>query len=396
MTIAVVYDYIPPMGGGAEKVLLDIIATFPDCDLIIGAQIVSTFSEMYLQKIATTFPKVTVHIQKKISEKDTMSFRLFHYSLPQEMQKISFEKYDKIICYTSFLAHTIKGGSHAEKILYMNTPARMLWHLTHSTSMLKRLVPSQLLSFAKSSLLLHDMSGVVTSQKVLCISHAIRQRIKSNYNHDAEVLYPSVHFPELSDDIQKRAEQWQKVFGEYMLHISRIESYKNIDAFVATAHADTKKRAFIIAGNGPYYRKLLSNAEKLYKQPSVSVEFPTLAITAKVIQNCYFLGAIPDEQKWPLLAGAFASFSLNDEDFGMTKVESLAMGTPVIGTNEGATSEIIEHTLGGILLSDSSASSILRGIMLAEETQWNTSILRRKAEEFSPEIFMSRLKEVIL
>lgn len=396
MKIAVVYDYIPPMGGGAERVLLDILAAFPQSDLFIGAQVVTEFSNAYIEEIKLKFPEVTLHIGRKISAGDPFSFRFFHYSLPQEMQQFSFEEYDTIVCYTSFLAHTIKGGSRAKKIIYMNTPARMLWHLSHSTSTLKMLTPKEILTVAKSPLLLQDIQGMRTADKVFCISHAVKERIFSSYNQAAEVIYPSVHFPEITDSITAKANQMKEIFGNYFLHISRIESYKNIDSFVVAAEKDPKSRTFIVAGHGPYFEKLLQNSEKRYGVAAQTVYLTELGITAKKIQNTYFLGNVSEEIKWPLITAANATFSLNDEDFGITKVESLAMGTPVIGTNEGATPEVIEHTLGGILLSDSSVQSILTGIEQLEQVAWDTKKLRAKAEEFTPDRFISKIQKLFL
>ena len=51
-----------------------------------------------------------------------------------------------------------------------------------------------------------------------------------------------------------------------------------------------------------------------------------------------------------------------DEPFGMVTIESLACGTPVIGLDSGATSEIIEHDETGIILAINNEPAIVSGL----------------------------------
>lgn len=62
-------------------------------------------------------------------------------------------------------------------------------------------------------------------------------------------------------------------------------------------------------------------------------------------------GILPDDELWPLVAGATISvFPSLHEGFGLPVAESLSCGTPVITTNYGSTREIAEA--GGCLLVD--------------------------------------------
>ena len=75
-----------------------------------------------------------------------------------------------------------------------------------------------------------------------------------------------------------------------------------------------------------------------------------------------FIGEVDTDGKRELLTGAFALLNPTEwaEPFGMTMIESLACGTPVVGTARGSTPEIIDHGVTGFL-GDSDAD-LLAGI----------------------------------
>jgi glycosyltransferase involved in cell wall biosynthesis len=67
-----------------------------------------------------------------------------------------------------------------------------------------------------------------------------------------------------------------------------------------------------------------------------------------------FIGEVDATGKRELLANAVALLNPTEwaEPFGMTMLESLACGTPVVGTNRGAAPEIVEHGVTGFLGED--------------------------------------------
>ena len=63
-----------------------------------------------------------------------------------------------------------------------------------------------------------------------------------------------------------------------------------------------------------------------------------------------YVGQVGGEQKTDLLAGAACLWmpALWDEPFGLTLVEALASGTPVLGTRRGALPEIVAPDVGAL------------------------------------------------
>jgi glycosyltransferase involved in cell wall biosynthesis len=67
-----------------------------------------------------------------------------------------------------------------------------------------------------------------------------------------------------------------------------------------------------------------------------------------------YLGELQPAERDPLFAGALATLMLGSwpEPFGLTAIESLATGTPVICRKSGALPEIVEHGVDGFLVDD--------------------------------------------
>jgi glycosyltransferase involved in cell wall biosynthesis len=96
-----------------------------------------------------------------------------------------------------------------------------------------------------------------------------------------------------------------------------------------------------------------------------------------------YLGEVSHGEKVELLQGARATlFPIEwEEPFGLVMIESMACGTPVIGTRWGAVPEVIEHGRSGIIVDDYTQMTAA----LEEADKLDTDQLRRYVEErFSP------------
>jgi glycosyltransferase involved in cell wall biosynthesis len=100
------------------------------------------------------------------------------------------------------------------------------------------------------------------------------------------------------------------------------------DAIDALATARTPSLHLVFAGWGPLFKKIQAYAAQ-----------------KKVSDRCHFPGHLDDVR--PLLKGAAASV-LPSEREGLPRsiLESMAMGTPVIGTNIRGTQDLLEGECG--------------------------------------------------
>lgn len=122
--------------------------------------------------------------------------------------------------------------------------------------------------------------------------------------------------------------------GDYLLFFGRIHKDKGAKEAIQIAKAFGKK--LLIAG-------IIQDED--YFDEEV---FPHIS------NNVIYIGSVGPEERNRLLGGAYAllhpiSFA---EPFGLSVVESMACGTPVVAFNKGSMPEIIENGVNGFLVSD--------------------------------------------
>jgi glycosyltransferase involved in cell wall biosynthesis len=127
--------------------------------------------------------------------------------------------------------------------------------------------------------------------------------------------------------------------GEYLVLVGRMSPEKGIAEAIEVARRGTMPLRIAAkvhdADEEAYFREVL--------EPALGEE-----------DGIEFLGPLDPLQRDPLFAGAFATLMLGSwpEPFGLTAIESLATGTPVISRKSGALPEIIEHGVDGFLVDD--------------------------------------------
>ncbi len=108
-----------------------------------------------------------------------------------------------------------------------------------------------------------------------------------------------------------------------------------------------------------------------------------------------FAGRVSDGERKQLFGAARAFLAPQEEDFGLTAVEALASGTPVIAYGEGGAAEIVEHGVTGLLFAEQSRASLAAAITALPSHSFDPDRLRRRATAFSEAAFERRLRDFI-
>lgn len=152
----------------------------------------------------------------------------------------------------------------------------------------------------------------------------------------------------LSDAIHEAGPLQNK--SPYIVYMGRLSPEKGVDILIR-AMSGTTGLELKIAGDGPQANQLKDLARKL--GPS----------------NVTFLGEVSGPPKWSLIQGAIASIvpSLVYENFPLTILESMAVGTPVVASGIGGLPYIIKDAYTGLLFQPGNPDD------LREKLHWITA-----------------------
>nr|AYD49525.1 glycosyltransferase [Halorubrum sp. PV6] len=182
-----------------------------------------------------------------------------------------------------------------------------------------------------------------------------------------DVVYPPVDTNSYSPDDAETA--------DYYLTLSRLDWHKSVDDIVRAF--DGLDGKLVVAGDGP-------ERDDLERIASENVEFA---------------GYVSEERKKKMLAGAKAFiFNGQDEDFGISPVEALAAGTPLLGVEEGMTQyQVVDGKTGYVFERDESGHTIRTAVQQFEDTgvDWDASEIASFANRFSVQAFHDQMHEAV-
>lgn len=157
-------------------------------------------------------------------------------------------------------------------------------------------------------------------------------------------------------------------FDDYIVYFGRLVKEKGVETLIA-AVKNLAPLKLIIAGHGSQMQTL----ERM--------------VDAAGIDNVEFKGCLSREEIKPIIANALFVVLPSQwyEVFGMTIIESFAMGKPVIGANIGGIPEIIDDGINGLLFNPGDAEDLVKKIKYLlnnkDKVREMGGNARKKAEE---------------
>jgi glycosyltransferase involved in cell wall biosynthesis len=349
MRAAIVHYWLLNQRGG-EKVLDAICRLLPEADIFTLFCDPETLSaEARRHRITTSFLN---------------PLRRWHRSLlplmPMALESFDLRGYDLVVSSESGPAKGVITSSNTRHLCYCHTPMRYLWDLypayrnEWTRSRWKRAAMTPLSSYLR----LWDFASAARVDRFIANSENVRGRIWKIYRRDAEVVHPPV-------DVDRF--EW-KPAEDYFLVVSELVPYKQVDIAVQL-FAKTGRR-LKIAGSGP--------------------ELPRLRKMAA--PNVEFLGRVSDADLRDLYARSRALLLPGEEDFGITAVEALASGKPVIALGRGGALETVPPR-AGIFYDDASAEGLAEALQRFEklEPQIRPAELQEHVRRFSEPEFARKM-----
>lgn len=347
--VALVYDRINKWGG-AERILLALHEIFPDAPLFTSVYNPSKAMWANVFKVNSSFLQ-------------NIPFASNHHEylpmlMPLAFESFSFDEYDLVISVTSESAKGIIAKPHTLHICYCLTPTRYLWSGfdNYFSNKLLRTLSKPAVKYLKN----WDLIAAKRPDKYIAISKEVQKRINKYYDRESEVIYPPSGILGNSFEISGKM---QKQKQDYFLVVSRLVSYKHID--LAVKACNELKVPLLIIGNGSEERKLRSIA-------GPTIKFIGYVDDAKLAQYYHFCRAL-------IFPG--------HEDFGLTMVETLSFGKPVIAYKAGGALEIVTENKSGIFFTMQTVEALKKAIREFEDSIFNAQSCKKQANKFSVKAF---------
>lgn len=284
----------------------------------------------------------------------------FYYAF----ESFDFSDFDVVFSSSTRFGHSVVTKPTTFHISYINSPSKMLWEVNkyfYSKNLLYKII-----KYFLPKKRIYDYITHQRADQVISNSLNIQKKVRKNYQRDSFVLYP---FKKININTKQNIQNEKKDF--YLL-VSRIVPWKRIDYVI---HAFNELGLNLkIAGVGD--RKYLKNLKSISKE------------------NIEFLGYVTEAQKLDLMRKAKFGISPQDEDFGLTNVEFLACGTPVIYFKRGGAQEIIGDSHGAPFLYQDK-NCLKESILGIQDRSFQTDQLVLKAGSFNSCNFVNLLSDLI-
>jgi glycosyltransferase involved in cell wall biosynthesis len=364
MKIAIVHDWLNQKVGGAESVLFELADMYPRADIYTLVYNEKKFRQ-YLQ--ARKIYKSRLQRFPRFMRKNPKLLLPF---IKKAVGRWDFSGYDLVITSSSAWVKNINVPDKTRHLCYCHTPARMLWD-SWPDYIDQMKIPFALRFYLvklASKLRLWDYYQSQNNTEFIANDKYVAKRIKKFYHKPSRVIYPPVNTRDL-----KPASRVSK--QDYYVIVSVLSKYKNIQLAIKAFIKNGKK--LVIAGDGPELMEL----QKL----------------SRGHDNIEFKGRVSGPEKASLLRHARGFVFCSIEDFGISMVEAISAGTPVVALRGGGAAEIIKENITGLFFDRPNVGDLNSALDKLEATfdknkPINNSYVHSR---FDQNIFITKVREVV-
>jgi len=377
MKIALVHDYLKEFGG-AERVLYALSEIWPQAPIYTA----------FYQKDSPAFAKfknrdIRVSWAHYLPLFGSRLHSPLRFLAPLIWQSFDFSDYDLVVSSASwFISKGFgkrKDGKRPVEICYCHTPPRYLYGYTTSVDWQRYRLVKIYATVVNHFMRLYDFSAAGNVDYFVANSREVQRRILKFYRRDSIVIYPPVEL-----DTTEIGTWNSKKKSDYYLVVSRIVGGKGL--LLAVEAANKLGFRLKVAGNPSGYT---SEYRKIREIAGPNVEF---------------LGFVSDKELARLYAGAKAFLALaRDEDFGITPVEAMLLGTPVIAFRGGG---YLESVVGpedatknqgptGVFFDKPTVESLAEAIVRLDKIDIKPEDCLKQARKFSKDRFKKQILDFI-
>lgn len=360
LNAALVHDWLTGMRGG-EKVL----EAF--CQLLPGAPI---YTLLHLK--GKVSPLIESHPIRTsfIQQMPASASRYRHYLplFPKAVEGFRLPPVDLVLSTSHCVAKGVRAPHGALHVSYVHTPMRYVWDMYDAYfGPGKGGLARHVMPIFRKGLQRWDVRTADRVDHFIANSAHVAGRIKRHYDRDSTVIHPPVDTGRFAPAAQPE---------DYYLVVSALVPYKRVDLAVQACGALGRKLK--VVGIGP-------EEARLKDQAGPEVEF---------------LGWQPEDALPGLYARARAMIFPGEEDFGITPVESMAAGRPVLALGRGGALETVvgpDDPAGraptGRFFKEQELDAVISAMqeLEGELDRFDPQALARHAAGFDTAVFLQRM-----
>ncbi len=362
MPLALVHDWLNQLGG-AEDVLETLAQMFPQSPIFTSIYWKAGMPEHYRQwPIRVSFmdrlPGVHRHHQPYLP------------LYPLAFERLNLTGHDLILSNKSGFCHGVPKPGGAVHICYCLAPTRYVWGFDEyaareGLSSTVRVLLRPLLAGLRR----WDLRAARRVDHFIAISSDIQRRIARFYERESVIIHPPV---DLRRFAMRRDVPVERLDGDdYFLSVGRLIPYKRVD--LAVKACGQLNLPLWVGGAG-------RDRERLEGMAGPQVKF---------------LGRVPEADLPEVLARCRAFIFPGLEDFGITPVQALAAGRPIIAYAGGGALDIVQEGVNGVLFHEHTEAALGEAIERFSKIKFDSETIRRSAEKFDAAVFKEKLTAFI-
>jgi len=354
--VVIVHDYLGQFGG-AERVVEEMCAVYPDAPVYTSYYAPERTFEFFKSKdVRTSFlnraPGIGAH------------HKAYLPLYPLAFSRLRLPECRVVLSSSTSFAKGAAIPPGAVHVCYCNSPMRFAWdfdaYVAHDSGVsgLARMA-------ARATMAPLRKWDLRTNEHVdlfIANSENIARRIRRLYGRDSVVVYPPVDIDKFTP-----AEHHE----DYYLVVSRLVGYKRID--LAVEACTRTGRRLVVVGDGPVRQTLEAMAG------------PTVE----------FRGRLSEEAMQDAMSHCRALLFCGEEDFGITPVEAMAAGRPVLAYGAGGALETVVEGETGLFFDQPSADSLIGCMERFESAEFSSRTCVTRSKEFAPSVFRTRLAQAV-
>jgi glycosyltransferase involved in cell wall biosynthesis len=358
MKVALVHDHLA-QDGGAEKVLKALADLYPEAPI---------YTLLYDKKNVDKYFKDR-RIEASIIQKLPGGVKHYQWYMPFMPMAVEFfdlRAFDIVISDASAFAKGVITSPNTLHVCYCHTPTRYLWDYTHQyiNELPYNKYFKKVISLVLNYIRIWDKAAADRVDIFIANSQTVKRRIAKYYKRDSIVIYPPVEM-----DLFKIAEKQD----DYFLIGGRIAPYKRVDIVI---------KAF----------RELGLPLKIFGD---GVDLGRLKKIAANSRNIEFLGRISEEEKARAYSRCQAFINPQEEDFGITVIEAMACGRPVIAFRQGGATETVIEGVNGTFFDEQTVPALIKAVKSFASHQYNPLKIRETAQKYSRVRFKKEIKDFI-